>query len=82
MGEPKVYMKTAESGNRRQQAFCPDCGTPIYSAAEKDTPAYSLRVGSIRQRAELKPRVQYWCRSALPWLPTLDGAQKHERSLP
>src|ERR1039458_9966468 len=25
-GEPKVYIKTAESGNKRAQAFCADCG--------------------------------------------------------
>nr|WP_235885280.1 GFA family protein [Bradyrhizobium frederickii] len=30
-GAPKSYVKTGESGNRREQTFCPDCGTPIYS---------------------------------------------------
>lgn len=66
-GQPKVYVKTAESGNQRAQAFCPECGTPIYSAALTDTPAYFLRVGSIRQRAQLPPKAQNWCRSALGW---------------
>jgi len=32
-GEPKAYIKVAESGNRRAQMFCPDCGTPLYAAA-------------------------------------------------
>ena len=32
-GEPRIYVKTAESGNKRLHAFCPDCGTPVYSAA-------------------------------------------------
>ena len=31
-GTPRVYVKTAESGRRRVQTFCADCGTPIYSA--------------------------------------------------
>ena len=30
-GTPKVYIKTAESGNKRAHAFCPNCGTPIYA---------------------------------------------------
>ncbi|HEY4123753.1 MAG TPA: GFA family protein, partial [Rhizomicrobium sp.] len=30
-GEPKVYVKAADSGNRRAQGFCGECGTPIYS---------------------------------------------------
>ena len=50
-GQPKIYVKTAESGNQRQQAFCAECGTPIYSGAVSGAPAYFLRVGSIRQRA-------------------------------
>ena len=67
-GKPKVYVKTADSGNQRQQAFCPECGTPIYSAPVVDVPQiHHLRVGSIRQRAQLPPRSQYWCRSALGW---------------
>ena len=66
-GKPKVYVKTADSGNKRQQTFCPECGTPIYSAALTETPAYYLRVGSIRQRAELPAKSQVWCRSALGW---------------
>jgi hypothetical protein len=28
---------------------------------------HHLRMGSIRQRAQLPPRSQYWCRSALGW---------------
>ena len=37
-GQPKIYVKTADDGTKRAQAFCPDCGTPIYAAAVRDTP--------------------------------------------
>jgi hypothetical protein len=66
-GEPKVYIKTAESGNKRAQGFCPNCGTPIYATQATDPQAYGLRVGSMRQRTELKPKRQGWCRSAQSW---------------
>jgi hypothetical protein len=66
-GQPKIYIKTAESGTKRAHAFCPACGAPIYSCAITDPPTYSLRVGGITQRAELRPTRQIWCRSALPW---------------
>jgi len=66
-GKPKTYIKTAESGARRVQAFCPECGTPVYSAAAEDPQEFGLRIGTIRQRAELRPRKQIWCRSALGW---------------
>ena len=66
-GQPKIYVKTAESGNPRAQAFCPECGTHLYSAAVKDTPSYGIRLGTVRQRAQLTPKRQVWCRSALGW---------------
>jgi hypothetical protein len=28
-GTPKIYIKTAESGNKRAHAFCSECGTPL-----------------------------------------------------
>jgi hypothetical protein len=67
-GSPKIYLKTtAESGNPRVQAFCDNCGTPIYAAAAQNATTYGLRVGALAQRAQLAPRRQIWCRSALAW---------------
>ena len=66
-GKPKTYIKTAESGTKRVQAFCPECGTPIYSTSVGEPQVLGLRLGTIRQRAELRPAKQIWCRSALGW---------------
>jgi hypothetical protein len=66
-GRPKAYVKTAESGNKRVQAFCPECGTHIYAAAPGDSPVYGLRLGTIKQRAQLVPKRQIWHRSSLAW---------------
>jgi len=70
-GEPTIYHKTAESGNKRAHAFCPRCGTPIYAAAPQDTKTYGIRVGTLKQRALLSPKQQIWYRSALPWVADL-----------
>ena len=67
-GEPTVYVKTAESGTKRAHGFCPECGTPIYATSVTDPQVYGLRVGTSRQRRELKPTRQTWCRSALDWV--------------
>lgn len=66
-GEPKIYIKTAASGNKRAQAFCPECGTHLYAAAATDPQVFGIRIGTARQRAELQPRKQIWCQSAQPW---------------
>ncbi len=76
-GEPKVYVKTAQSGAPRQQAFCPECGAPIYSTSVEAGPKiHGIRVGTIRQRDELVPRLQVWSRSEQHWLTGLSTMQK------
>ena len=78
-GKLKIYVKTGDSGNQRTQSFCPECGTPIYSSpVTEDFPAYSLRVGPIRQRALLRPRVECFRRSALDWNPGLEGTRRFD----
>ena len=72
-GTPKCYVKVADSGARRAQMFCPDCGTPLYAAAPENPSWVSIRVGCIRQRAALRPATQIWTRSALPWLCDLNA---------
>jgi hypothetical protein len=71
--EPRIYLKTAESGRRRRQAFCGDCGTPIYSSTEHDPQSFNLRLGSIVQRAQLAPNLQHWRRSAVAWASDITG---------
>lgn len=68
-GELKVYVKTGESGTKRPQAFCPECGTPIYSGTlGKGPKVHVIRVGTIRQRDRVIPKLQIWHRSAQRWV--------------
>jgi hypothetical protein len=78
-GKPATYIKTAESGNKRLQAFCANCGSPLYAAAPENTPFYNLRVGVVNQRAELPPKKQIWTKSALPWAIDIHGLPRSER---
>jgi hypothetical protein len=79
-GEPTVYVKTAESGSKRAQAFCPRCGSPIYAApAEEGPKTYNIRLGTTRQRDQLVPKVQIWCRSAQHWLGSIDDIRRVEK---
>ncbi len=55
-GAPKFYLKTTASGTKRKLAFCPECGTSIYSSDTSDAPVFWIRVGTCRQRAELIPK--------------------------
>ena len=79
-GEPKTYVKTAESGNARLLTFCPECGSPLYSTSDGEGPkVLGLRTGTARQRDQLIPKKQIWMRSAQHWLGDLDRAPKVEK---
>ena len=79
-GEPTIYVKTGDSGNKRQQAFCPRCGSPIFSAPPGDGPkTYFIRVGTVNQRDQLAPKSQIWARSQLRWVGTIAGIPKLEK---
>jgi len=66
-GTPRRYVKTADSGNKRVQTFCGDCGAPIYATSFEDPEVFNLRLGAIAQRAQIVPKRQIWCGSALGW---------------
>ena len=76
-GTPKIYVKTGDSGNPREQAFCDTCGSGIYAAAPGDEPkVHNLRMGTVDQRDQFAPQFQAWCQSAQSWLPEINTAKK------
>ena len=76
-GKPKTYIKKADSGTTSHQLFCPECASPLYSRSIGDGPkVFNLRLGTARQRAQLPPKKQGWCRSAMPWSGNIDALPK------
>jgi hypothetical protein len=81
-GQPTTYLKTtADSGRPRLQAFCPKCGSSIYSTTpgEGQQAFYMVRVGLLAQRDQLPPKRQNWFRSARSWVTSLDSVPKNEK---
>ena|SRR6185369_4180003 len=78
-GAPRVYLKTADSGRVREQAFCENCGSPIYATSPGPEPRlYNIRVGTINERQQLRPERQIWSRSRLSWLREISEAPSVE----
>jgi hypothetical protein len=73
-GEPATYVKVADSGNKREQAFCPHCGSPLYATepGNPDAPRM-IRLGGVRQRHELTPKKQVWMASRQTWVSDLES---------
>jgi len=81
-GTPTEYVKTGGSGRKVVVAFCGVCGTSLYSTAlaTEERARFNLRLGWIRQRAELPPKRQGFCDSALPWAVDIRDVEKVPRT--
>lgn len=65
-GTPRAYRKRADSGNEPDVNFCGTRGTALFSA-RAGGPYIMLRMGVVRQRADLPPKIQGFCQSAQAW---------------
>lgn len=78
-GQLSFYEKIADNGSIRVQAFCPNCGSPIYSSPPEGVDGFlGIRVGTITQRNQLVPTHQIWFRSAQEWTQDLSGLEVTE----
>jgi hypothetical protein len=77
-GSPAIYVKLGDSGARRAQAFCSNCGSSLYVYDADHPQAIGLRVGCIDERHVLVPRKQKWCSSALSWTQNIEGLEHRE----
>jgi hypothetical protein len=80
-GTPTLYVKTtAESGRKREHAFCPRCGTSIYGTSVGGEPkTHTLRLGTLRPREGIAPKRQIWAQSRVGWLDSLDAVPAVEK---
>ena len=76
-GNPSIYEKLTERGDKRAQAFCGTCGTSICGFGSSEESPLSINAASCSQRNELVPKLQVWCRSALSWVDDIGSIPKH-----
>jgi len=65
-GEARVYLCKADSGQDSGRAFCPDCGTPLWSALP-NAPVMTVKLGALDHNADLTPGLHLYTASAAPW---------------
>ena len=69
-GKPKEYIKIGDSGNKRIQAFCENCGTQLF-ATDINKTFFNIRVGFLEQRNELEPKNHVFTHSSVTWIKTV-----------
>jgi hypothetical protein len=66
-GAPKLYVKTADSGNRVTRAFCPECGSPLFLRVSARPDLVGIRVGTLDDPSSFRPEADIFVTSAQPW---------------
>lgn len=74
-GTPAEYVRLANSGTARTQAFCGACGTHLYARNADGTGAYGVRVPSMDRAADLAPKVLLFTQRRPDWM-------EHEAEIP
>jgi hypothetical protein len=78
-GEPKVFSSKSDAGADIGRAFCPDCGTPIYSIPSETTPFFPVKLGALDDSSGLAPMVHVYTEAAQPWHLMHEGLPKFAR---
>jgi hypothetical protein len=80
-GELREYRMTAASGNVVRRRFCPNCGTPVFSAADARPRLIFVRPGTLDDPELAAPALSIWTASA-PWWACIDPRIPHVQGQP
>lgn len=67
-GKLRRWSMVAGSGRIKICSFCALCGSRIHHGAPGRDDMYSIKGGSLDDRAQLRPAAHIWVRSAQPWV--------------
>jgi hypothetical protein len=79
-GELKAYWATADSGNRVDRNFCPECGTHLVNRLNAGQSIIAVPVATLDEPLPLQPRMEIWTASAQPWAHHPDGVAQFEKN--
>lgn len=72
-GQTKSYIRIADSGNRNEGVFCPECGTRIYQIPKHFKDVLVLKPGTLDDTSWVRPSYFVWMKSSQGWVPVPEG---------
>lgn len=78
-GELATYRSQGGSGAVVTRAFCPTCGTLVFTqSAARPPDRVNMAAGTLDDPALIKPDFAIFCRSRAPWDAVADDVVQHE----
>lgn len=81
-GVTSDYSNIADSGSLMHRAFCPRCGTPMFSSAEARPHLIFVRAGALDDPELAQPAMTIWASQAPSWAPIATSLPRVERQPP
>lgn len=77
-GASSSWLRTADSGNRIDFHFCPECGATVWYVIVSDSELVAVPVGAFADPTFPPPRVSVYEDRMHPWVELPDGIEHHD----
>jgi hypothetical protein len=71
-GTTKRFDDIGDSGKATHRDFCPECGSTVTQSADIMEGITMVAIGTLDDPTWIKPAMQIYCDSALPWAKIAD----------
>lgn len=66
-GDASHWIMVGEMGTRKQRAFCPTCGAPVYMTFPDMPDVFVASAASLDDPTRFRPQLIMWTAAAQPW---------------
>jgi hypothetical protein len=78
-GQPKAWIRKADSGREVKNLFCGDCGTRLFHERTYSPNTINVKAGTLDDTSWLHPVGNLWTRNAQPWVIISDQLLNYDR---
>ncbi|MDT7515603.1 GFA family protein [Rhodoferax mekongensis] len=78
-GKAKLWEVVADSGNKKSNAFCPTCGSPVFLTFAAMPAIFTVHAASLDSPGDFNPQVVTYTASAQSWDKLDPSLTKFER---
>lgn len=68
-GETRIWQATADNGNVKSHAFCPQCGAPVFLTFSATPAVFTIHAGSLDDPSRYRPQAVTFASRAQAWDP-------------
>ena len=78
-GGTKTFHGVGDSGHAVDRNFCPECGSPIFTAAAVLPEIAFIKAGTLDDTSWLDPKIHIYCSSKEQWSIIPEGTQQFSK---